>query len=175
MRFSWYFQRPPSGWQLVMQLLYTMLITNNHAPFHLWRQENLEKHQKVSKYYDQDCSFCFLPDFDMEIVTSSLCFFFHNGWFIICNLRGIYFILVSVIYIQEVDRVWSSSNVSLATVICLVLLREFVLDKAGPELLAEAFPFFYWLINFYSIHQSLFYSFSRFFTIAHTTSVFFYL
>ena len=37
------------------QLLYTMCITNNHDPFHLWWKKNLVKHQKVSKYYDQDC------------------------------------------------------------------------------------------------------------------------
>ena len=33
-----------------------MFITNNHDSFHLWWNENLVKHQKVSKYYDQDCS-----------------------------------------------------------------------------------------------------------------------
>ena len=31
-----------------------MCITNNHASFRLWLKENLVKHQKVSKYYDQD-------------------------------------------------------------------------------------------------------------------------
>ena len=33
-----------------------MLITNNHNSFHLWRNKNLVKHQKVSKYYDKDCT-----------------------------------------------------------------------------------------------------------------------
>ena len=33
-----------------------MFITNNHDSFHLWWKENLVKHQKVSKCYDQDCS-----------------------------------------------------------------------------------------------------------------------
>ena len=28
------------------QLVYTMFITNNHAPFHLWWKENLVKYQK---------------------------------------------------------------------------------------------------------------------------------
>ena len=32
-----------------------MFITNNHASFHLWWDENFVKHQNVSKYYDQDC------------------------------------------------------------------------------------------------------------------------
>ena len=38
------------------QLVYTTFITNNHDSFQLWRRENLVKHQKVSKHYDQDCS-----------------------------------------------------------------------------------------------------------------------
>ena len=33
-----------------------MFITNNHPSFQLWWKENLFKHQKVSKYYDHDCS-----------------------------------------------------------------------------------------------------------------------
>ena len=42
-------------WQLVSQLVYTLLITNNHASFHLWRKEILVNYQKVSKYYVHDC------------------------------------------------------------------------------------------------------------------------
>ena len=34
----------------MMQQLYAMFINNNRASFHLWRKENLVKHQKVSKY-----------------------------------------------------------------------------------------------------------------------------
>ena len=30
-----------------------MFIANNRDSFHLWWKENLVKHQKVSKYYDQ--------------------------------------------------------------------------------------------------------------------------
>ena len=43
------------------QLVYTIFITNNHNSFHLWSKKNLAKHQNVSTYYDQDCSFtrCF--------------------------------------------------------------------------------------------------------------------
>ena len=42
--------------QLVRQMVYTMFITNNHASFHLVLKENLVKHQKVSKYYNRNCS-----------------------------------------------------------------------------------------------------------------------
>ena len=38
------------------QLVYTKFITNNHDLFHFWGMKNLVKHQKVQKYYDQDCS-----------------------------------------------------------------------------------------------------------------------
>ena len=33
-----------------------MFITNNLDSFHLWWKKKLVKHQKVSKYYYQDCS-----------------------------------------------------------------------------------------------------------------------
>ena len=33
-----------------------MLISNNRPSFHLWGKKNLVKHQKVSKYYENDCS-----------------------------------------------------------------------------------------------------------------------
>ena len=36
------------------QLVDTMLITNNRASFHLRGKKNLVKHQKVSKYYEND-------------------------------------------------------------------------------------------------------------------------
>ena len=41
---------------LVRQLGNTVFISNNRASFHLWWKENLVKHQKVSKYYENDCS-----------------------------------------------------------------------------------------------------------------------
>ena len=31
-------------------------ITSNLDLFHLWGKENLVKHEKVSKYYDHDCT-----------------------------------------------------------------------------------------------------------------------
>ena len=32
-----------------------MFISNNDAPFRLWRKQTLVKHQRVSKYYEDDC------------------------------------------------------------------------------------------------------------------------
>ena len=49
MRQSW------KEWQLVRQLVYTMLVSNNRPLFHLWSKKNLVKHRKVSKYYETDC------------------------------------------------------------------------------------------------------------------------
>ena len=43
-----------------------MFITNNHASFHLWGKENLVKHQKVSIYYEQDCSFKLIDFFSIN-------------------------------------------------------------------------------------------------------------
>ena len=44
------------------QLIYTMFISNNRILLHLRRKENLIKHQKVSKYYENIClqNFLFL-------------------------------------------------------------------------------------------------------------------
>ena len=50
------------------QLAYTMFITNmtkNYTLFFFWWKKNLVKHQKFSKYLDQDCSYIslqILPD-----------------------------------------------------------------------------------------------------------------
>ena len=60
--------------QLVRQLVYTVFISNNRASFHLWWKQNLVKHQKVSKYYEND--FCFLIFLSIEFnlfVTSMFC------------------------------------------------------------------------------------------------------
>lgn len=37
------------------QIIYTMLINDNHISFHLWQNKNLVKYQDASKYYDHDC------------------------------------------------------------------------------------------------------------------------
>ena len=49
LRLSWFVP------QLVVQLVYTMFISNNLASFRLWWNQNLLKHQKLSKY-ENDCS-----------------------------------------------------------------------------------------------------------------------
>ena len=43
--------------QLVGQLVYFMFIINNRTSFHLWWKGNWLKHQRVSKYYENDCSY----------------------------------------------------------------------------------------------------------------------
>ena len=51
------------------QLLYTIVISNIPASFHLWRNENLVKHQKVSKYYAIDYRLKILKGTGVEILT----------------------------------------------------------------------------------------------------------
>ena len=51
------------------QLIYTMFISNNRASFHLRCQENLVKHPRLSKYYENDCLQNFLLHF-MSLVTA---------------------------------------------------------------------------------------------------------
>ena len=41
--------------QVMRRLVYTMIISNNRALFHLRWKKNLVKHQKVSKYDENDC------------------------------------------------------------------------------------------------------------------------
>ena len=52
-----------------------MFVTNNLTSLHLWLNENLVKHQKVSKYYDYDCLqnlfFLFMSLLIVPIVKSS--------------------------------------------------------------------------------------------------------
>ena len=38
------------------QHAYTISITSNHVPFHMWQKKNLVKYQKLSKYNDHNCS-----------------------------------------------------------------------------------------------------------------------
>ena len=57
------------------QLVYTMFISNNRAFFHLWRKENLVKHQRVSKHYENDCLKNFLLHY-MSLLTAK---FFENS------------------------------------------------------------------------------------------------
>ena len=55
--------------QLVRQLLYTMFVAKNRASFNLW-EENLVKHQKVSKY-ENDCLQNFILLF-MTLLTAPI-------------------------------------------------------------------------------------------------------
>ena len=41
-------------WLLLRNFLYVMFIGNNHTSFHLWLKETLRKHQKISKYCEND-------------------------------------------------------------------------------------------------------------------------
>ena len=45
------------------------LIPNNHAPCHLWGKESLLNHQKVLKYYENDCLQKFILLF-MSLLTA---------------------------------------------------------------------------------------------------------
>ena len=51
------------------QHVYTTFISNNRPSFHLWCKENLVKHQKVSKYYENDCLQNFIFPF-MSLLTA---------------------------------------------------------------------------------------------------------
>ena len=41
--------------ELMRQPFYTTFLSNNCTSFDLWLKDNLIKHQKVSKYYEDDC------------------------------------------------------------------------------------------------------------------------
>ena len=56
-----------------------MFITNNRASFHLWWKENLVKHQKVSKYYNHDCSYEQFK-FQRSLLSSYYCSKSHHRW-----------------------------------------------------------------------------------------------
>ena len=56
------------------QLIYTMFISNNRTSFHLLGKENLVKHQRVSKYYENDC----LQKFSFVIMSLSTAKFVKN-------------------------------------------------------------------------------------------------
>ena len=45
--------------------------SNNRASFHLWWKENLFNHQKVTKYYEHDCSFKQIQPTRMNTSNSS--------------------------------------------------------------------------------------------------------
>ena len=64
------------------QFVYTMFITNNHDSFQLWWKEKSVKHQKVSKFCHQDCSFRFCLIFifnKKEPQSLSICHLLRKG------------------------------------------------------------------------------------------------
>ena len=50
--------------------MYTMFISYNRESLNLWPKENLVKHQKVLKYYENDCLQNFLLIF-MSLLTAT--------------------------------------------------------------------------------------------------------
>ena len=70
----------------MMQLMYVMFINNNRTSFHLWWKGNLIKHQKVSKYYENDCLWNFISLF-MSLLSALIV---KNRYVLI----GIYFIFL---------------------------------------------------------------------------------
>ena len=68
------------------QLVYTKFISNNRASFHLRWKENLLKHQKVSKYYENDCR--------QQHVRGNICFYF---FFSSCD-HNIYILIVTRLF-----------------------------------------------------------------------------
>ena len=55
----------------MIQLIYTIFISNKRTPFPFWWQENLVKHQYVSKNYETDFLQTFLLCF-MFLLTAEL-------------------------------------------------------------------------------------------------------
>ena len=51
----WDFPKSYVVWQLVSQLVFTILISNNHVPFDLLWKKHLARYLKVPKYYEHGC------------------------------------------------------------------------------------------------------------------------
>ena len=51
------------------QLVYTMLISNNHTSLGKWGNEYLVKHQKDSNYYENDCKLICLTSLYSGLLT----------------------------------------------------------------------------------------------------------
>ena len=80
------------------QLVYIIFITNNHDSFHLWWKENLAKHQKVSKYYDQDCSRTLPEKTKSSILTMKKLVLFYQILTYYIETTGEYVTIISYIY-----------------------------------------------------------------------------
>ena len=53
----WDFLKSYIVWQLVSQLVFTIFISNNHAPFHLLWKKHLVRYLQVPKYYERSWKF----------------------------------------------------------------------------------------------------------------------
>ena len=80
------------------QLVYTVFISRNHELLHLWSKENLVKHQKVSKHYENDFLYSFLLLF-MSLLTAPIVKNSHI-------YARIYFIFLK----NFLKQTWKSSN-----------------------------------------------------------------
>ena len=94
-------------------------------------------------------------------------FLIHNALIIFCKLRVFYFTFFFVIFIKDIDWIWSSSNVCVAFKVCVVLLRKLFLDKAGVKL---AVVQFFLAQYFWYFHKTFFSFFSLTFTFTYIIS-----
>ena len=74
-----------------------MFITYNHASFHLWREENLVKHQEVSKYYDHDCSFMMISQSLQSIPWVSFNDYFHVNFSLLLHMSHLFYTIRKII------------------------------------------------------------------------------
>ena len=85
------------------QLVYTILISNNHPSFHSWWKENLVKHRKVSKYYETDCLQNIILLFMLLLTTSFV------------NSSHIKAIIVFIFLKNVLKQTWNSFNTKFQT------------------------------------------------------------
>ena len=81
-----------------------MFITNNHDSFQLWWKENFIKHEKVSKYYGQDCNVPCCSVLCSNVLCSNV-LYSH----VLCStfLCSIFYVLVCSSVLCSID--WCSS------------------------------------------------------------------
>ena len=99
--------------------MYIMFITNNHNSFHLWRKENLVKHQKVLKYYGQDCSVI------VSVFSHTKCVFLSNQR---CKVQPTPINLYPKGYKEELDYYFFAVKLDVLEVVILLMtyLKNYV-------------------------------------------------
>ena len=99
-----------------------MFISNNRASFHLWWKENLVKHQRVSKYYENDCC-----------LVSRGCMVSTSSWVQIL-LRTIFYLarknlcskwIMNIIYIYHICHI-SYSNIYIYIYIYIINIIYYI-------------------------------------------------